>query len=643
MKLFAIMKKNIKFLMHHKLSTAIVLFGPLILMILAGLAFSSNDLHGIKVGIHTTDDNNIIDSLVDLVKSEKYDVINYESIEKCQDDLKNDKVHMCLQYDDKEKNLKFFVDPSKTNLVYTLLNVMSNKMNTATDDLSYTLTTTMINQIVEMSKLIESKRDAIEEMIQSSTQLKEGLNNMSEEILMLELQFDPSSFDIDGLKSKTEQNSNRINQFKAIINARIYTSIDMLNKYDDAALNLENEIEKRKKDKKKINDDLNNAFTYYNCSGKSYEDLTQYSSDPDTLLEKIVSSSSPECSYIHTIQKNLDACTGDLNMASNKVSSLRGDMSQTKDELEQFNEDSNVVFKQVDSDLKDAENSLDVADQNLENMGEKVEGIKTSKKEIANTLTQMGEGVGQSLTFLVTFNDSLSNMTENINKIAGTNVNTIINPIINTVEGFDKNKNAIDYLFPTLIVFVIMFVGIMLGNILTTKEKNSRAFFRNLISPTNNYLILLGTFLTTFVIVLIQIGIIFLLAYLFMSLGIEFLITDIIIILVITISIFSCIGIILGNIIESEETSVIISVILSIILLIFSSTILPLEAMPVFAHIFVKINPFYLATQLLTRPLIYGISMFKNLTQFFTLIALLGIMIWLTFKSFKIAKRKIER
>ena len=41
-------------------------------------------------------------------------------------------------------------------------------------------------------------------------------------------------------------------------------------------------------------------------------------------------------------------------------------------------------------------------------------------------------------------------------------------------EGFDKNKNAIDYLFPTLVVFVIMFVGIMLGNILTTKEKNSR-------------------------------------------------------------------------------------------------------------------------------------------------------------------------
>jgi hypothetical protein len=53
LKLLAVLKKNAKNMLRAKVSSLIILLGPLIIMLLAGLAFSTTKLEGVKIGVVT--------------------------------------------------------------------------------------------------------------------------------------------------------------------------------------------------------------------------------------------------------------------------------------------------------------------------------------------------------------------------------------------------------------------------------------------------------------------------------------------------------------------------------------------------------------------------------------------------------------
>src|SRR3989344_8325323 len=94
-KLLEIIKKNIKLLIRSRSSALIVLFGPLVLMLLIGLAFNTSSLFDIKIGTYSSSYSELSNSIVNVLKDEQFKVTEVENEQKCVDMIKTGELHVC--------------------------------------------------------------------------------------------------------------------------------------------------------------------------------------------------------------------------------------------------------------------------------------------------------------------------------------------------------------------------------------------------------------------------------------------------------------------------------------------------------------------------------------------------------------------
>ena len=151
-KLLEIIKKNIKLLIRSRSSALIVLFGPLVLMLLIGLAFNTSSLFDIKIGTYSSSYSELSNSIVSTLKDEQFTVITVESEEKCVNMIKTGDLHVCtifppdLNLESNDK-IVFHVDQSRLNFVYIIQEKISDKVATKSEELSTTLTNRILTSL----------------------------------------------------------------------------------------------------------------------------------------------------------------------------------------------------------------------------------------------------------------------------------------------------------------------------------------------------------------------------------------------------------------------------------------------------------------------------------------------------------------
>ncbi len=595
MKLKSIIVKNLKLLLQHKGSALSVLLGPLLLIILAGVAFNTSSFQNVVIGVSADNFDSVLNSFTDKIE-EHFTVKKFSSISECNDFLKSDKVNMCIGYNSSVKEVTFYVNPARMNLVYSLLNAMSRQMNYATKDISYNLTSNLINSIVDVNDLIASKSKDVDVLLYKSLSLKKILDDDYKLLSSDNNPLDASSFKKD-LYSFREQNNN----FYNLLNKNIDSSLDDIRYYYFVLDSLEYDLDRKIKERDEVKSTLQSEFENNNCYSYSYIDLSLYYDNPDYVTSFLESNDNPVCSVIYTSQNNLDVCTGDLDSAKNNVTIIKSKLKNTENNLVSFKRESSSVFSNNEFYFVNVE--------------KKVNLLSKFNEDLKKDLLSMSEGVDYNIKFLKSFNDSLNEITSKTEKLSSLKAKSLVDPISNKIVGFDKNKKVIDYFFPTILLFIIMFVGIILGDILTVKEKKSRAMFRNLISPTKYDFLLFGTFLTGFLVILAQSFFVILFALLFLHLSVEISFLSFIFVLFSSISLFVLIGMIIGNLSRSEDASVVISVLLGLSLLVFSNAIQPVETMPSTVAFFVKLNPFYIFSKMLNESFIFGISNFNSINN----------------------------
>jgi ABC-type multidrug transport system permease subunit len=169
-----------------------------------------------------------------------------------------------------------------------------------------------------------------------------------------------------------------------------------------------------------------------------------------------------------------------------------------------------------------------------------------------------------------------------------------------------KKQNTLELLFPALILIVVMFISILLGSVLIMREKKSKAYFRNRILPTKNHIFIAGTYITALIIVMIQTVIILLIGMTIFHTNIEFNAWNIFITVLLASIMFVSVGMIIGYVSNSEETSTLTALIIAITLLLFSNTLIPIESMSRIAGVIAKYTPFSITEVILRRTLIFG-------------------------------------
>ena len=198
-------------------------------------------------------------------------------------------------------------------------------------------------------------------------------------------------------------------------------------------------------------------------------------------------------------------------------------------------------------------------------------------------------------------------------------VETLVSPIKTSTQSVSADRTHINYLFPTLIMMVVMFVSLLLSSLTVIREKVSPAYFRNSISPNKSILFITSTYLTNILIIIFQLVVVFAVMAAIQPeiLNILFQISGAILIVT---TAFILLGMIVGYVFNSEETSTMGAISLGTVLLFFSNTIIPLETLPSSIQNLVKYNMFVVSDSLLRSIIIFQSKVSDNIQDVYVLL-----------------------
>ena len=348
------------------------------------------------------------------------------------------------------------------------------------------------------------------------------------------------------------------------------------------------------------------------------EDIKDTIEDREDLLDEIKSLNEEDKVLLGIVSNDLAGMTLNYEKTDIPLGTLQ---SQISDSNSSAGSAFNAVESKIETILEDTSKASSKRDSSLEKIQTLSQNTESSKFSIA----QMQK------TF-----DSIK---RDVSGVKETGVNKIVNPITSDIKPITTQKTHINFIFPTLMIMIIMFVSMLLTSTLEIREKTSRVYFKNFITPTSTTMFTLSNYLTNLIIIGIQSTILLGAASYFFFDNIATSIPLLLPALFIIISFFLFLGILLGNIFKTEETNTITNISLGFIMIFFSSAILPIETLPTVIRSIASFNPFFISETLLNKIILFQAPL-KNVLEHFLLLSgyLIGIII-ITLISKKITKR----
>lgn len=544
MKVLKIIEKNIKVLLRSKTSALVVVLGPLLVILLVGMAFNTTDPYKIRIGYYSPTYNEFTNSYIEKVK-ETYTTAKYESAESCIDDIKLGKVHTCIVfprdlgiYNDITQEIIVHADYSKINLVYSVISSASEKVLSRSDEVSADLTFVLIDTLNKTSLRISKTKGDVQQLQKQNSELKKSLESMDKQLRALNLSFDESSFGISTLQSKVTALADTASEVKALGQNSVQTTEGLL---ENITILLE-EL-------------------------KSYSNTTSSQSSKINSIISMIKSYNSTFKNISDAIANAANTTDELSGVQSSISTLNTKIGDVKKRMS----DASVARDKTRQAIKDAVAASDEIDK-----------------------------LSSELIF------SLDGMESNIASIKVTNVQSIVSPVKTTVKPVLSEKRHLSYLFPSLIALIVMFVSMLLASTIVVLEKNSKAYFRNIITPTSYFIFFLGSFLTIILILILQLAIMIGISTFLYKEAVSPVLLELIVILLLSSSLFTLIGMLIGTLFSSEDTATLAAISLSSVMLLVSHLILPIESMPAYVAELSKLNPFVVSDFMLKKALLFN-------------------------------------
>jgi len=487
-KLYTLVMKDIKLLIRSKSSSLIIIFGPLLLIFLVGMAFNTSSMHDLKIATYSSEYSKLSNSITQSLQDEQYSTIKTDILEDCIDGVRLGKFHACAVFSPKMtignaagNTITINVDESRMNLAHMLEVTIQKKVSTETTKISEGLTGNIVATMFNARDVLTEKKELVKRLTSST----------SDNILK-----------VSGLK-----------------------------------------------------DDMENIDLAYNKSEVNYTDVRQ---DYDAVKAKI--SAYPAC---------LAAIPAD-----------------------------DPVIEAVDESI----NYLKIG---VDSIVDKFDSVVTTKESSLEDLSSLKDALQTETDDLNTLRNTLTALVAGIEGVEVTDVESIVSPVTTNIDSVASKKTHLGYMFPTFIILIVMFISLLLAVTVTVREKLSKAFFRNFIMPTSDFLFMVGGYLTNILIIAFQWIILFIAAIFFLP-ELKGLIVPMAIVLLIVSTVFILIGMFIGFIFKSEETATLGAISAGTLMLFFSNTILPIETLPVGIREIARFNPFVLSETVLKRIMLFG-------------------------------------
>jgi ABC-type multidrug transport system permease subunit len=554
MKLFKIISKNFKVLVRSKSSALVVILGPLLLILLVGLSFSNSSTFTLKIGVYSPVYNELTNSYIAKLNDTNYKITKFNSETECVDNIKQSAVHTCIIFpqnfeiiNGKTNEIKFYVDQTKQNFVYAVVNTVSSSFTERSSELSLDMTTRIINVMTRTKTAVEKTKNT------EFSAISESNNKVLSRSKVVQDKLSSNNVNISGVSSSTGSLDSKAD----ILRNRISLI------YSNGASLLE----------------LSLNITEAGDFSDPNKTRTDWQNDID----------------------NYDGPDGLLYQSWNNSIAAKDDLVNTTKQ----------ITSSVTTLVKNVENARDIE--------------ISAVADLKNGLDLDAEALQERLK---TADASLSGVINDINTLSVTSAENIISPISTTIETVTPEKSNLDYLFPSLIVLLIMMISIMLSSTLIIMEKNSKAYFRNFTTPTNDVVFTISTFLTSVIIMVAQTALVLVISTFIFHTNFSGNLQNISILILLISSLFVLIGMVVGYLFNSEQTGMIGAISISSIFLMTSDLILPIENMPIYIQEFARYNPFVLSSEALKKSILFSSSL-KSIQHELLLLGLMIVSIFI--------------
>jgi len=207
-----------------------------------------------------------------------------------------------------------------------------------------------------------------------------------------------------------------------------------------------------------------------------------------------------------------------------------------------------------------------------------------------------------------------------------TEASTLHTPLVTNVEMLSSSDSKFNYLFPSILVLVAMFLSVMLANTLVMMEKKSPAYIRNVLLPISKAKFVLANFLSCVILVAVQMAILLVVSLLFIQ-DVSIVSFPVMFLAVLCgICVFTLIGMLIGSVFSSEQTSVLAAISTGSLFLFLSGVIVPIEGMAPELRGLIEYNPYVLLEGVIRSEFIFGNSIMSYFEPLSVLLLYSGIL-----------------
>ena len=219
---------------------------------------------------------------------------------------------------------------------------------------------------------------------------------------------------------------------------------------------------------------------------------------------------------------------------------------------------------------------------------------------------------------------SSSNLNEGILKIdslSSFDAEKVGSPIKTKINSAKGGSNNLEFLLPTVISLIGLFGGILLSSSFILKERKTKAYFRNFMTPTRGFTFLFADYVTCLLVLVFQFALAFLGFYFIFDISIPFNKGVLFVVLFLALSVFTLIGTFIGYLFKSEESIIFSSVLVASFMMFFSNTILPIETFFGNLKSVAEFNPFFVCDLALRKIMLFGHGYAQVLNEIYILSA----------------------
>ncbi len=602
-RLLFIIIKNLKIVFRSWTSILLLILGPMLLILILGFAFQGDELHDINMGVYSTDYKKI-DPLLQELQTPEMTIHKFKTLDSCILAMNLSTTHLCVEftqdfeYDVRTGNagsgqIIFYYDNSRYNLIKYILDYLNEKVALTSQAITLEATQAIFSDVGDFVAKMQTAQ-------QNLTQLRKEVQVMRLELLQLKVQlqqtqdaFEPKYLQIKGFQDKINKNQEILNDF---IEAQ-----ENLNNITDDLENIQNQL------------DILTIFILDN--EESFTDYTEEYNDrlsdfidyviligapiPIADLEKLYLNTTIYDDTLFTIsdtQLLIDE-TIDAIQTTGSVATITSEQT-----LNLLDEIDNIVVE-LDNVHNLLNDSITYIDTTLPKLDQAIIEINKLAAEIDKTITQFSQ-----------FDESSAEQLVNP-------INTEFSPVLGDLE-------KIHLIFPILLVFVITFISILLSNMVVLNEIHNPAYFRNFLLPINNLVFIIGLYITNMIVIAIQLFVLLLVAYFNFHIDVFSIFPQLAFAMFLVTTVFVLIGMILGYIIPTRQSSVIMCTFLALGIFLFSDVIFPVEIMPELAAYLANLNPLLVGENLFRKIIFFHIpysELGRELIVLGSFIALLAI------------------